>query len=227
MKKENIGTIIKKRRKELHISQEELAKMLGYKSKTSISRLESNSTIPNYDVLENISNVLKLNLIDIMFSTDDIIDNRKTIPFFENLGIAYNKLNKKEDFDNVIFLEENFQTIKLDLSFLSSLYLKSANCTYKISNGSKLAHFTIIFKDLKIDKNIKIEDGEIGVFLYKNHFIVGTKFIKDGYLELIPLCIEVLGNNLFERKKSIIIPNTAKYEEVSKVFYITIQPITT
>ena len=40
----NMGTIIKKRREQLGISQEQLANILGYKSRSSINKIELNHT---------------------------------------------------------------------------------------------------------------------------------------------------------------------------------------
>ena len=40
----NMGTIIKKRREQLGVSQEQLANILGYKSRSSINKIELNHT---------------------------------------------------------------------------------------------------------------------------------------------------------------------------------------
>lgn len=55
-----LGEIIKKRREELGLNQEQLLLALNLKSKTSISRLEHNNSSLNYEQLKIIMKMLKL-----------------------------------------------------------------------------------------------------------------------------------------------------------------------
>ena len=57
--KNNIGERIKKRRKELNYSQSDLAKMLGYKSRSSINKIEMGENDIPQSKLKNFAEALK------------------------------------------------------------------------------------------------------------------------------------------------------------------------
>ena len=54
----SIGENIRKRRIELHLSQQELADSLGYKSRSSIAKIEKNSSALSHEKLVALANTL-------------------------------------------------------------------------------------------------------------------------------------------------------------------------
>ena len=88
----NIGEIIKKRRLELGISQEELSKKMGYSSKTSISKIEKGISDIPLKKIQKLSNFLYINILK-------LIKNDKEKNDFENVNYKniLKMLNKLED----------------------------------------------------------------------------------------------------------------------------------
>ncbi|WP_010580633.1 helix-turn-helix domain-containing protein [Liquorilactobacillus vini] len=80
------GLIIKKRRKELHISQKELAE--GITTQGTISALERNSTSPNSDILTKILERLSLSLTDVLVGNEKI-DNQKLLAAADKCFMNY------------------------------------------------------------------------------------------------------------------------------------------
>lgn len=172
----NTADIIKKRREELSLSQEELAAKLGYKSRSSINKIE-------------------LGLSDIPFSKIPLF--AKALEIEPEMLMGWEK-NKKEEKSNINMnhIETDFMMIPLYES-ISAGYgasnsefikmipvfgLKKNGTAYfavkvegdsmepKIPNGS-----TIIIK-----KDIAIEVGEIGAFnLNDENFVKQKKLVKD------------------------------------------------
>ena len=65
-----IGERIKQRRKELGMSQEELAKKVGFSGKTSISRIERSTGRLQSDIVIKIAKALMMNPVDLMQGSD-------------------------------------------------------------------------------------------------------------------------------------------------------------
>ena len=57
-----LGDLIKKRREELNLTQEELADLLNYKSKSTINKIEKNINDIPFSKLEDFAKVLKVDL---------------------------------------------------------------------------------------------------------------------------------------------------------------------
>ena len=101
-KMESIGSRIRKRREELGISQVELAKRMGYRSRSSISKIESEErNIPQQKIIE-IATVLNTTPSYLMgfknewLNYDDYTeDERKEIKSFANYLILKRKDDKK------------------------------------------------------------------------------------------------------------------------------------
>lgn len=176
----NTADIIKKRREELGLSQEELAEKLGYKSRSSINKIELGLSDIPFAKIPSFAKALDIKPEVLMGWTEE-----KTQP-------------KKQEESNVahIYAESDFMMIPL-YSSISAGYgteesefiemiavpgLKPNGNTYfavkvrghsmepKIPDGS-----TIIIK-----KDIAIDNGEIGAFnLNDENLVKQKKFIKD------------------------------------------------
>ncbi len=139
-----LGDRVKIKREELKLSQEELAEKMGYKSKTSIHKIEQNITDLPLSKVEELSKVLRVSTSYLMGweeeptkQTDPIIEEYKLSPEeiveFEkvmsiNGALMFNgKEVSQED------KEELEQTLKR--IFIRSLLLKRAK--ERDENGSK------------------------------------------------------------------------------------------
>ncbi len=106
----NIGKIICARRKELGMTQEELAKKLGYKSKSTINKIENGTNdIPQSKVVK-FAEVLETTIADLMgWKNPENIENMK-IELFGKEGAAevnelatiLKRINKDEGFRNLM-----------------------------------------------------------------------------------------------------------------------------
>lgn len=171
----NTADIIKKRREELGLSQEELADKLGYKSRSSINKIELGlsdipfSKIPLFaKALEIEPEILmgwenkkeeKSNLNIDTINTDYIM-----IPLYESISAGYGASNSEFiEMIPVFGLKKNGTTY-------FAVKVEGDSMEPKIPNGS-----TIIIK-----KDIAVENGEIGAFcLNEENFVKQKKTIKD------------------------------------------------
>ena len=90
----NIGEIIKKRRLELGISQEELSKKMGYSSKTSISKIEKGISDIPLKKIQKLSNFLYIDILKLVKS-DKEKNNFENIKY-KNILRLLDKLEDKE-----------------------------------------------------------------------------------------------------------------------------------
>ena len=82
----NIGKIIKERRIELGLSQDELAKKVGYKSRTSICKIESNRDVPIYKI-DTVAKALGIDTSELFGWSNASIDmERNLIQCFRQLS---------------------------------------------------------------------------------------------------------------------------------------------
>ena len=172
----NTADIIKKRREELSLSQEELAAKLGYKSRSSINKIELGlsdipfSKIPLFaKALEIEPEILmgweknkkeeKSNLNMDTINTDYIM-----IPLYESISAGYGASNSEFiEMIPVFGLKKNGTTY-------FAVKVEGDSMEPKIPDGA-----TIIIK-----KDIVIENGEIGAFcLNEENFVKQKKMIKD------------------------------------------------
>ena len=94
-----VGKQIKKRRKELSISQLQLAELCGYKTKGSISRIEKGETDITQDQVILFANALRTSPSYIMGWVDDpnysMSEKSKTTPMAINIGQQLTNLEKE------------------------------------------------------------------------------------------------------------------------------------
>lgn len=95
-----LGEIIKKRRKELGISQDQLALALGLNSRSSVSKIEKNYTIANYEQLKIIMKMLKLKPNQ-LFMKEDIT------PLSNQINTKFGEIRVIENEDNSITVTYN------------------------------------------------------------------------------------------------------------------------
>lgn len=98
--KMSVGNNIRKRREELNLTQEELAKLLGYKSKSTINKIEAEINDITQSKIEAFANALKTTPSKLMGW--DIEENKKIGIKFQRImdqkEISLDELSKKSGF---------------------------------------------------------------------------------------------------------------------------------
>nr|DAN14437.1 MAG TPA: Repressor protein CI [Caudoviricetes sp.] len=172
----NTADIIKKRREELGLSQEELADKLGYKSRSSINKIELGlsdipfSKIPLFAKALEIEPEILMGWEKNKKQEDSNIDMNTVntdyimIPLYESISAGYGASNSE-----FIEMIPVFGLKKNGTSYFA-VKVEGDSMEPKIPNGS-----TIIIK-----KDIQIESGEIGAFnLNDENFVKQKKVVKD------------------------------------------------
>lgn len=169
-----IGEKVKLKREELNFSQEELAEKMGYKSKTSIHKIEVGITDLPLSKVKELASVLNTTPAFLMGWEDKKekeninIDTATTdyimIPLYESISAGYGASNSEFiEMIPVFGLKKNGTTY-------FAVKVEGDSMEPKIPNGS-----TIIIK-----KDIQIESGEIGAFnLNDENFVKQKKLVKD------------------------------------------------
>lgn len=170
----NTADIIKKRREELGLSQEELADKLGYKSRSSINKIE-------------------LGLSDIPFSKIPLFAKALEIEPEILMGWEKNKKQEESNIDmNTIINGDEFVTVPLYSSISAGYGSEEAEFIERIAvPGLKNSHecFGVKVKGDSMEDKIEngaiiivrrdsvIEAGQIGAFSYNEKSIVKQKKI--------------------------------------------------
>lgn len=171
----NTADIIKKRREELGLSQEELADKLGYKSRSSINKIELGLSDIPFSKIPLFAKALEIEPEILMgwedkkeensnFNIDTINTDYMMVPLYESISAGYGaSASEFIEMIPVFGLKKNGTTY-------FAVKVKGDSMEPKIPNGS-----TIIIK-----KDIQIESGEIGAFnLNDENFVKQKKLIKD------------------------------------------------
>lgn len=174
-----LGEKVKRKREELKLSQEELAEKMGYKSKTSIHKIEQGITDLPLSKVEELAKVLDLKVAYLMGWTEEKPQPKKEgsnvsfiydesdfmmIPLYSSISAGYG--TDESEFIEMIAVPG----LKPNGTTYFAVKVKGNSMEPKIPNGS-----TIIIK-----KDIAIENGEIGAFNLNDENLVKQKnLIKD------------------------------------------------
>lgn len=169
-----IGEKVKLKREELNFSQEELAEKMGYKSKTSIHKIEVGITDLPLSKVKELASVLNTTPAFLMgwedkkekenINIDTVTTDYMMIPLYSSISAGYGA--SASEFIEMIPV---FGLRKNGTEYFA-VKVAGDSMEPKIPNGS-----TIIIK-----KDIQIENGEIGAFcLNEENFVKQKKMIKD------------------------------------------------
>ena len=169
-----IGEKVKLKREELNFSQEELAEKMGYKSKTSIHKIEVGITDLPLSKVKELASVLNTTPAFLMgwedkrekenINIDTVTTDYMMIPLYSSISAGYGA--SASEFIEMIPV---FNLKKNGTEYFA-VKVAGDSMEPKIPNGS-----TIIIK-----KDIVIENGEIGAFyLNEENFVKQKKMIKD------------------------------------------------
>ena len=76
MNQNKIGEIIEKKRKEKNLTQKELANALGV-SNTAVSKWENGNNLPDISMLEPLSRILDLDLLELISTQNELNEDCK------------------------------------------------------------------------------------------------------------------------------------------------------
>ena len=167
---------IRNRRKELGMTQDELAKLTGYNDRSSIAKIEAKKADLSQSKIIAFAEALKVNTSYLMDgelkkteeNSNIDINNMDTeylmVPLYESISAGYGASNSEFiEMIPVFGLKKNGTTY-------FAVKVEGDSMEPKIPNGS-----TIIIK-----KDIQIESGEIGAFnLNDENFVKQKKVVKD------------------------------------------------
>jgi repressor LexA len=174
MKKE-IGEKIKEKREKLNLSQEQLADKLGYKSKTSIHKVEQGMTdLPQSKIIE-FAKALNTTPTYLMgLEIPEEIPNSipevefMSIPLYASVSAGYGSC--QSEFIKMIAIPG----LKPNGTTYFAVKVKGDSMEPKIPDNS-----TVIIK-----KDVVIENGDIGAFYYNGESYVKQKRTNNGKLIL-------------------------------------------
>ena len=125
-----IGERIKQRREELGYSQDELAKKTGYKSRSSINKIELSRDLP-LNKVEKMAKALEVEPAYLMGWTVDEVGEIEVIAKADNIGLQanrlepYNKINN-ERLNKALALYEQYENSIPEIKAAVDGLLKSA-----------------------------------------------------------------------------------------------------
>jgi len=167
---------IRNRRKELKMTQDELAKLTGYNDRSSIAKIEAKKADLSQSKIIAFAEALKVSTSYLMdgevkeieeksnINMNDIETDFMMIPLYESISAGYGASNSE-----FIKMIPVFGLKKNGTTYFA-VKVEGDSMEPKIPNGS-----TIIIK-----KNIAIEVGEIGAFnLNDENFVKQKKLVKD------------------------------------------------
>ena len=144
--KESLGNKIKRLRIERNMTQDELAKILGYSSRSTINKIESDINTLSYDKLLKLVDVFKIDINELINRVDELRkDNNinegddmyinELIDFIYKSPVAYNAISTIKSY----LLKEGF----IELYESNSFDLKLGNKYFVTRNGTSIIAFTI------------------------------------------------------------------------------------
>ena len=189
-----VGQRIKQRRKELGLSQDELAKKIGYKTKGAISYFENGLRSPDFEVVQKIAEALNTDLkyfwvgqepTNVKWSNDDIPNKYQAgIPYEWELSDSV--ISKT---DKLNFIKELKRVLKSKNESIISLKNK-----YGLTTLDSTIPDDILFK-ISDEYNIPIKQNR-----YLNKTFNHTSKIKNWFITTI----NSLSDNELDRLKPIL-----------------------
>lgn len=208
-----LGDLIKKRREQLNLTQEELADLLNYKSKSTINKIEKNINDIPFAKLEDFAKVLKVDLAyllgwdiestkqkaqsNITHFTNDLIN----LPLFSSISAGYGAI-----IDSCFIDDEEMEYIPM-ISFPNwqhcfAVKVKGDSMSPKISDGDIVI----------INTELAIENNQIGAFMIDDEaFLKRKKIANDNTLLLV-------SNN--ESYAPIVVTKESNFKEIGKITQI-------
>lgn len=180
----NIGDKIRKLREEKGLSQEELAQKMGYKSKTSIHKIEQGITDLPLSKVSEFANILNTtssylmgwedepNMIQPRFKNAEIIKSvrKKKLPLVGNIACGSPILNFN-DTDEVDYIDAD-EDIVADFAL---------RCVGDSMINARIADGDLVF----IDKDARVKDGDIAAVSIDFEITLKRVYFKENSVVLM------------------------------------------
>jgi SOS-response transcriptional repressors (recA-mediated autopeptidases) len=180
----NIGDKIRKLREEKGLSQEELAQKMGYKSKTSIHKIEQGITDLPLSKVSEFANILNTtssylmgwedepNMIQPRFKNADIIKSvrKKKLPLVGNIACGSPMLNFN-DTDEIEYIDAD-ENICADFAL---------RCVGDSMINARIEDGDLVF----IDKDARVKDGDIAAVSIDFEITLKRVYFKENSVVLM------------------------------------------
>ena len=141
---ESLGNKIKRLRVSKGMTQDDLAKLLGYSSRSTINKIESDINAISYDKLLKLVEIFNINIDDLVNRVDDIRNNinegdnmyiEELLDFLYKSPVAYNAISTIKSY----LIKEGF----IELYESGSFDLVKGNKYFVTRNGTSIIAFTL------------------------------------------------------------------------------------
>lgn len=161
-----INQIIREKRKELSLTQEQIAAYLGV-SAPAVSKWEKGSTYPDITVLPALARLLKTDLNTLMSFNDDLTDI-EIANFVSEVDRAVREQNYETAFQMAINKIHEYPTCE-KLIYSVVLYLEGALFLYGITEPEDYKEtFEEFYESLSKSENAEIRENAIGMLISYN-----------------------------------------------------------
>lgn len=154
----SVGKRIRKYRELRNMTQDELAKKLGYKVRSTVSHFENLETPPSTNTLKRIADALQCDMVDLLYDVSEIQMN-------EGVGICTNSLEKFFSLKDLVALKRAIPSLKRQIENFADQYNKS-------SNKERSQNFAELLKNIVKEKCaykfITVEDQDGNFYLLYN-----------------------------------------------------------
>lgn len=144
--KESLGSKIKRLRMERNMTQDELAKILGYSSRSTINKIEADINTISYDKLLKLVEFFKIDINDLVnrvdevrnvnnISEDDNMYIDELLDFIYKSPVAYNAISTIKSY----LIKDGF----IELYESNSFDIKLGNKYFVTRNGTSIIAFTL------------------------------------------------------------------------------------
>lgn len=215
---------IKTLRENLKMSQDELAKKVGYKDRTSIAKIESGKVDLSQSKIFAFANALNTTPEELMglkyYEDREVSEYAQAVKDNPNLRLLFDasKDMSKDDIDFVLNTIEMLK--KREAKEYGHVIVKELDKTALLTKNTELKELT--FKEFA-DMFLEIKKAHIthSTLVMYNHAICAYRSIHDMKLsDIKPLHIQNVVNKMVTSPTTI----TTYYKVVSRIFYIAINP---
>ena len=182
---------IRKRREELGMSQDELAKLMGYKSRSSINKIEMGVNDVTQSKIVSFANALKVSPGYLMgweentaeetpFFAPTVTDDTVTFPVIGDVAAG---------FDHFVSPDWSGDTVEIPVSYLKGRKQEEF-MVLRVCGDSMYPLFLDNDKVLILKQSTLNRSGEIGAVLYNGDMVTLKKVeyvMGEDWLELVPL----------------------------------------
>ena len=137
--KETLGNKIKRLRTEKGLTQDELAKLLGYSSRSTINKIESNINTISYDKLKKLVEIFNIDMNELIEDENTSNDNytEELLDFIYQSPAAYNAIETIKRYLNKEGYIELHESNKFDIEKAKGIVIAYVKDLLVLTDGEK------------------------------------------------------------------------------------------